>query len=180
MNGNATTPIGSFYDSELVFAGEGNLETTSLVDMSTSLGLFFQNQTTGALSSFPSYYSFGGDTGEAVSNLAVSYSNGIAYVQVGNPNYVYLGNASLTLRSDFKLPGSVFSTPATTQSMSSSRGSIVSGISNDLLLFGGAIAVVSVVAVVALPTIRRRKPPGSNNADLPADKPRTSVTASLP
>ena len=31
-----------------------------------------------------------------------SYSNGIAQVSVGSPNYVYLGNASLALNPDFK------------------------------------------------------------------------------
>ncbi|HVB13052.1 MAG TPA: thermopsin family protease [Nitrososphaerales archaeon] len=171
--GNATTPIGSFYDSELVFAGEGNNEATSLLNMSASLGLFFRNDTTSVLSAFPSYYSFGGDTAESVTNLAVSYSNGIAYVQAGNPNYVYLGKASLTLGSDYKLPSTIFSTPVTTGStsataQSSSSGSLSgSSVPGYLWLVGFVIIIVVIVGVVALFVSRRRRPPDQSVQTFP-------------
>ncbi|MHB1868681.1 MAG: thermopsin family protease, partial [Nitrososphaerales archaeon] len=160
--GNATTPIGSFYDSELVFAGEGNNEATTLLNMSASLGLFFRNDTTSVLSAFPSYYSFGGDTAETVTNLAVSYSNGIAYVQVGNPNYVYLGKASLTLGSDYKIPSTIFSTPVTTGGTATTQSSPSGGSSGlrvpgYLLLVGVAIIVAVVVGVLALLVVSRRR-----------------------
>ena len=86
VSGNATTPVGNFYDAELVFAGEGNLEPTQFVNMSASLGLFFKNDITGDYTSFPSYYSFGGDTGETSTGVNVGYSNGIAYLTVGGSN----------------------------------------------------------------------------------------------
>ncbi len=100
VSGQSTTPIGLYYDAELVFAGEGNLEVAHFTQFSASLGLFYQSSTSpsGILSSFPTYYSFSGDTGEAVDDLVVTYSNGIASIGTGvNPNYSYLGNSSLTL-----------------------------------------------------------------------------------
>ena len=100
VSGTITTPIGLYYDAELVFAGEGNLEVAHFTQFSASLGLFYQSSTSpsGMLSSFPTYYSFSGDTGEAVDDLVVTYSNGIASIGTGvNPNYSYLGNSTLTL-----------------------------------------------------------------------------------
>ena len=97
-SGNDTTPGGTFYDTELVFAGEGNGESTSFSHMSSSLGLYYANGTTTTLSPFPSYFSFGGDTLEASDNLKVSYlGNGGAVITAGTPNYDYLGSASGTM-----------------------------------------------------------------------------------
>ena len=94
VSGNDSTPIGSFYDAELVFAGEGNLEATNFTQMDSTLGLFYLNSSN-ELSAFPTYYSFGGDTGEATYNLHVQYDgNGIAQLSVGTPNYVYLNAVS--------------------------------------------------------------------------------------
>jgi hypothetical protein len=176
--GNATTPVGSYYDSEFVFAGEGNFEPTQLLSMSASLGLFYQNESTGVLSSFPSYYSFGGDTGESVTNLAVSFSNGIAYVSVGNPNYVYLGNSSIILGSDYRLPSSAAPPPVTTSTTSLSIVTIVtthqtqstSGGTNAgdiLLLVAGVIVGIIVVVGVVLIAVRRRKPPEEASQTFP-------------
>ncbi|MGA2875635.1 MAG: thermopsin family protease [Nitrososphaerales archaeon] len=180
VNGNATLPIGLYYDSEFVFAGEGNLESTSLTNMSASLGLFYQNETTGVVSSFPSYYSFGGDTGESVTNLAVSLSNGVANVQVGNPNYVYLGSASITLGSNFRLPSSgsssttttgvTTSVPTTAVTTSHSTSGVTTATSTSaskvsgshgtaiLLLVAGIIVVILVVIGVVFMATRRKKP----------------------
>ena len=98
VSGNSTTPIGLLLDAELVFAGEGNGESAYFTQLNATLGLFYQNRTTGFLSSFPTYYDFSGDTGEAADYLVVNYANGIANIETGaNPNYVYLGNASLFL-----------------------------------------------------------------------------------
>ncbi len=100
ISGNAVPPIGLYYDTELVFGGEGNGEMADFTQLSASLGLFYQNATnpSGILSSFPTYYDFSGDTGESASDLVISYSNGISSVGTGLvPNYSYLGNASLTL-----------------------------------------------------------------------------------
>ena len=110
VSGNATPPTGLYYDAELVFAGEGNLESAYFTQLNATLGLFYQNDTSGALSSFPSYYGFSGDTGEAADNLVVTYANGLAQLAPGaNPNYSYLGNASLSLN-----PGSLIATSQTT------------------------------------------------------------------
>jgi thermopsin len=167
--GNATTPVGSFYDAELVFAGEGNFETTQFLNMSASLGLFYQDQSTGSLTSFPSYYSFGGDTGEASTNLTVGYSNGIAYVSVGGSNYSYLGRSSLTLGQNYLLPSAIFNTPnqteatttfqsSTTASITTSSSTVVSS-NNFMLYLGVTVVVVIVVAAIAVAATRRKRPP---------------------
>jgi thermopsin len=100
VSGNAVPPIGLYYDTELVFGGEGNGEIADFTNLAANLGLFYQSSSnpSGILSSFPAYYGFSGDTGESASDLVVSYSNGISSVGTGLvPNYSYLGNASLTL-----------------------------------------------------------------------------------
>ncbi|MDG6905282.1 MAG: thermopsin family protease [Nitrososphaerota archaeon] len=99
VSGSATPPVGLYYDAELVFAGEGNLEVAHFTQLNASLGLFYHDSSSppGVLASFPSYYSFSGDTGESADNLVVNFTNGIASVATGlNPNYVYLGSASRT------------------------------------------------------------------------------------
>ena len=94
-SGNDTTPAGTFYDTELVFAGEGNGESTNFTQMNSALGLYYANGTTSVLSPFSSYFSFGGDTSESADDLRVSYlGNGGATVAAGAPNYDYLGSAS--------------------------------------------------------------------------------------
>lgn len=121
VNGNSTTPIGSYYDTELVFAGEGNAESASFTELSASLGLFYHNATSlgSTLRSFPTYYSFGEDTGEAANDLVVNYSNGIATVSTGAyPNYDYLGNSTLSLNLN-----SLLSPQRTTSTSSASQTS---------------------------------------------------------
>jgi thermopsin len=121
VSGNATVPDGLFYESELVFGGEGNGESTQFTQLSASLGLFYGNSTAGAQTAYPSGYSFGGNTGEAADNLQVSYAgNGFSSISVGTPNYVYLGreSGSYTL----PLPG----TQSTSTTTSSQTGSTTS------------------------------------------------------
>ncbi|MDG6900631.1 MAG: thermopsin family protease [Nitrososphaerota archaeon] len=110
VNGNSTTPVGDYYDAELVFAGEANLETAHFAQLNSTLGLFYQNATSPSLVSFPSYYGFSGNTGEAADNLVVTYANGIAQLAPGPaPNYSYLGSASLALD-----PSTLHASPAST------------------------------------------------------------------
>lgn len=103
-SGNESTPINTFYDTELVFGGEGNGESTHFTAMNASIGLYFYNDTSRKFSSFPSYYTFGGDTAEGAYNLQVSNGNGNAVVTIGTPSYSYyatsylIGNLTLILR----------------------------------------------------------------------------------
>jgi thermopsin len=103
-SGNESTPINTFYDTELVFGGEGNGESTHFTAMNSTLGLYFYNDTSRKFSSFPSYYTFGGDTAEGAYNLKVSKSSdGSAAVTIGTPDYSYfstsylIGNLTLIL-----------------------------------------------------------------------------------
>jgi thermopsin len=160
INGNDSTPIGSFYDAELVFCGEGNLEETNFTQMSSTLGLYYLNSSQYA--PFPSYYSFGGDTGETADNLHVSYNgNGVASVSVGTPNYVYLGVASnLTSSSTSSAALTSSSTASASQSSatspSSSSSSGASELSNSyLLVLLPALVVVVIFSGAAV--FRRRK-----------------------
>ncbi len=119
VTGNSVPPIGLYYDTELVFGGEGNAEVAHFTELNASLGLFYQSSTNASspLPSFPTFYSFSGDTGESADDLVVTYSNGIATLGTGlNPNYVYLGNASQSLI--LQAPSSTSTT--TTSSLSSS------------------------------------------------------------
>ena len=135
VNGNSTTPVGDYFDAELVFAGEGNLESANFTQLNATLGLFYQNTTTGILSSFPTYYDFSGDTGEAANDLVVNYTNGIVSVEQGaNPNYVYLGNASLFLNPNSltfsSLETNQTTTPTTSLATSTSSTTITSSVSS--------------------------------------------------
>jgi hypothetical protein len=119
-NGNYSTPIGNFYDTELVFAGEGGGEATNFTSLRASLGLFYANGTSTAMSAFPSYFSFGGDTAEGADNLKVSYlGDGMAGVSVGAPSYAYLGSASgayalASVEAALNFPGTVNNASTTT------------------------------------------------------------------
>ncbi|MDA4121753.1 MAG: thermopsin [Thaumarchaeota archaeon] len=123
--GNVTTPEATYYDTELVFGGEANGEATSFTQMSATLQLFYDSNTTNQLTYFPSYYGFGQDTAEAADNLQVSYNgNGIASVSTGTPSYLYLGGASgSTTLSQLAASASSSTTVQTSSSTSSSSGS---------------------------------------------------------
>lgn len=98
VTSNATAPDSLFYDTELVFGGEANGEATNFVSMNSTLGMYYASPTNGTLISFPSLYTFGGDTAEGADNLQVSYvGDGVAKVSTGSPDYIYLGTASGTL-----------------------------------------------------------------------------------
>jgi thermopsin len=168
--GNNTTPIGTFYDTELVFGGEGGGEATSFTRLAATLGLFYANGTSGMMDAFPSYFSFGQDTAESADNLMVSYlGNGGASVSVGPPNYDYLGAASGTF-SLASVEGSlgVTGTPtnssttsssitegtATTSSTASSAPSSGGGIP-DFAFQSASVAVFVAVVVVSYLVVRR-------------------------
>ncbi len=144
VSGSKTPPIGLYYDAELVFAGQGNLEPAFFTQLDASLGLFYRNGT--ALTSFPSYYGFSGDTGEAADNLVETYSNGIVSLAPGStPSYPYLGGASLTL------PQGSFGAAGSTTGLTTSSGSAPTG--GQAPGPGLEAAAVSAAAVVAAAVI---------------------------
>jgi Thermopsin len=155
VSGNNTTPEGTFYDTEFVFGGENDGETTDFNQMSASLQLFYDNSTNGLLTYFPSYYGFGQDTLEAADNLHVSYSgNGVVEVSPGSVNYVYLGAASGT-SSLSQLAASANSTSTSTvQSTSSSSPTGTTASAPELLI--GLLGIAALVIVVAVVAITRR------------------------
>jgi len=149
--GNYTTPLGTFYDTELVFAGEGGGEATSFTQLGADFGLFYANSTSNSLNAFPSYFSFGLDTAEAADNVVVRYlGNGTARVSIGTPNYDYLGAASgyFDLAS---VEGSLGITGYSTNSSSSSSTTEGTTITSSSTSTGSAIPVFPYqVAVVAV------------------------------
>lgn len=177
-NGNYSTPQGMFYDTELVFGGEGNGEETYFPNMTASLGLYYANGTTPLLSTFPSYFSFGLDTKETADNLAMTYlGNGTSRVTTGAPNYVYLGSASGTTTAaaaeaslGFPSPTvtptststSVTSPSASTTTTQSATSSIPASGVPEFPLQAVAVGLVAVLTLTAYLTVRRRairKPP---------------------
>ena len=156
VSGNATAPDGLFYESELVFGGEGNGESTGFTALNAALGLYYGNSTSGVQTAYPTDYTFGGNTGEAADNLQVTYTgNGISTLSLGTPDYVYLGSTTGT----YSLPmaGTTItpflggnSTQTSTTLQTSSSGSASSFPAS----FLGAVFIL--VAVVALATVSSR------------------------
>jgi thermopsin len=149
VSGKSPTPIGLYYDAELVFAGEGNLEIAHFTQLGASLGLFYSNSTShsGMLSSFPTYYSFSGATGESADDLVVTYSNGIASIGTGvNPNYVYLGNSTRSL-----ILGSTTSSTTTSTSQTTTT-STTTATTNNTSSTSSATTTTSTSSTSALPS----------------------------
>jgi len=171
--GNYTTPLNTFYDTELVFAGEGGGEATSFTQLGASLGLFYANGTSNEISVFPSYFSFGLDTAESADDLTVRYlGNGIAGVSVGTPNYTYLGAAS----GNFSLSG----IESSIGMMDSSTTYTTEGTSASTTTGGGipafpyqaaAVAVFATLILLAYSVTRRRwleaRPGQGNHESMP-------------
>jgi thermopsin len=167
-SGNDTTPNGSFYDTELVFGGEGNGEATSFTQLVSSLGLFYANGTGATLTPFPSYFSFGQNTYESADNLMAAYlGNGEVRVLVGAPDYAYLGAASgatsaLAVEQVLGFPGVsniglINSTASPTTSIASTpsgTGTTRGGVPVFPIQFGGI--AVFLVFFIALYLIERR------------------------
>lgn len=148
IDGNDSTPVGSYYDAELVYGGEGNLEATNFTSMSSTLGLYYVNGTSSQITPFPSFYSFGGDTGESADNLHVTYlGNGTARVGIGTPNYVYLGGESPVVNST-TTSSSVSGTSITSQVASSSSFASSTTSSTSSSSSAGAISSSYLVALV--------------------------------
>jgi len=161
VSGNATVPDGLFYESEFVFGGEGNGESTGFTALSAALGLYYGNSTTGVQTAYPTAYSFGGNTGEAADNLQVAYSgNGISTLSLGAPDYVYLGNTTGTYTLPMAgttvapfLTGN--STQTSTTSLTSSSGT-ASSFPDSFL--GTVFALVAVVAITVVSARHPRHP----------------------
>jgi hypothetical protein len=155
VSGNDTAPNGLFYETEFVFGGQGNGESTFFSQLSASLGLFFGNSTAGAQTAYPTYYSFGGNTGETADNLQVSYlRDGFFSVFAGTPDYAYLGSASAT----FSLPaeGATVSIPYSASTVTATQSS-TTGAARPVssYLVAAILIVVAVVVVFAFVMLRR-------------------------
>jgi thermopsin len=145
VDGRAYTPagaatfIGSYYDAELVFGGGAGGQAATLSALNARLALFYSDN--GTLAPYPSLYTFGDDTAEAVYNVRVSSADGYASLQPGTPTYSLLTNdfnaSFATLLSEAKRPAAL-------------------SLSSPLVL--GAVAVV-VLVVVALAVFSRRHRP---------------------
>jgi len=150
VSGNDSTPVGTFYDAELVFAGESNAEATNFTQMDSTLGLYYLNASSNGLSAFPTYYSFGLDTAEATYNLHVQYAeNGVARVTVGSPNYIYLTTGSISITSLSTSSAQLSS--SVSLASSSSTSSQVGGdiLSNYLLVVIPVSALMIILGVFA-------------------------------
>ncbi|PMB76001.1 MAG: hypothetical protein C0177_04185 [Fervidicoccus fontis] len=86
ISGFSQTPSGHFYDSELVFGGEGNREITNFTKMNAQLMLKYvlENET---IVLPMSLYGFGSDTAEGADDLSTNLIDGIPTVQIGSGNF---------------------------------------------------------------------------------------------
>ncbi|WP_162309168.1 thermopsin [Acidianus infernus] len=83
--GKHYTPIGSYYDAELVFGGGGNGEITKFCKLNATLWLFYLKNNTYV--TFPNYFTFGEDTAEKVVNIAVNFCKYYAKLTTGKENF---------------------------------------------------------------------------------------------
>ena len=83
-----------FYDAELVFGGGYNSSYSTIQSSDVKLSLLYWNTSSGAYTPFPSYYSFSGDTGEAINNLNSAYNGLYATESAGTSNLVNLGKSN--------------------------------------------------------------------------------------
>jgi thermopsin len=160
VSGNATAPDGLFYESELVFGGEGNGEATGFTALSSALGLFYGNSTTGVQTAYPTEYTFGGNTGEAADNLKVTYTgNGISAVSLGIPDYVYLGGTTGT----YSLPvagttvTTVLGSNSTQASTTSQTGSSGAASSFPASFLGTVFVLLAVVVLATVSASHSRQ-----------------------
>ena len=86
VDGYETTPRGIFYDSELVFGGEGNGEQTYFTRMNATL-LMWYVLPNGSKVLPPAIYGFGSDTAEAADDLSTALVGGYPTVEVGGGNF---------------------------------------------------------------------------------------------
>jgi len=85
VSGYSMTPVGNYYDAELVFGGGYGGEATEFTSMRASLSLAYV--LTNGSSSIPrSLYGFGSDTAESAYNLVTTCVQGQPAVEVGTPN----------------------------------------------------------------------------------------------
>ncbi len=86
VSGYSFTPRGAFYDSELVFGGEGNGELTNFTQMNAKL-LMRYVLPNGSTILPPAVYGFGSDTAEAADDLSTALVNGYPTVLIGSGNF---------------------------------------------------------------------------------------------
>ncbi|BDC17879.1 hypothetical protein HS5_07690 [Acidianus sp. HS-5] len=82
--GRHYTPVGSYYDAELVFGGGGNGEITSFSKLNASLWLLYLNKS--FYVTFPNYFTFGEDTAEKAENITVNFCKYYAKLTTGKEN----------------------------------------------------------------------------------------------
>ncbi len=86
VNGNTATPIGAFYDSELVFTGPGAGSNAVINSVNGSLNLMRQVGPT--YSGVPAAFDYGGDTGETAVGVASTWFGATENVTTG-PSLLY-------------------------------------------------------------------------------------------
>ncbi len=86
VSGYNETPSGNYYDSELVFAGEGNGEATLFTSMNATLFLKYV-LVNGSEVYPPALYGFGSDTAESADDLSTTLIGGYPWVLLGNGSF---------------------------------------------------------------------------------------------
>ncbi|WP_449462273.1 thermopsin [Tardisphaera miroshnichenkoae] len=85
IDGYSMTPVGNYYDAELVFGGGYGGEATQFTSMSSSLSMAYV-LVNGSEVRPRSLFGFGSDTAESAYNLVTTCTSGIPHVMIGNPD----------------------------------------------------------------------------------------------
>ena len=123
----ASSPGGTYYDSELVFGGPGNGAIANFTSANAMLQMYYLNSTTHGLDTFPSAYTFGADTSETSANLSVDYRDGYAVLSLGTPrfNNLYMSPPeSFYLKNGESVPSPLLQSAASVQNASYLIGSL--------------------------------------------------------
>ncbi len=85
VNGYSMTPVGNYYDAELVFGGGYGGEATEFTSMSSSLSMAYVLNN-GSEVRPRSLFGFGSDTAESAYNLVTTCTSGTPQVRIGTPD----------------------------------------------------------------------------------------------
>ncbi len=109
VNGNAKTPSGLLYDSELMVTGPGGGSTTSIYAANGQLKLQYKGST-GTYSNVPAAFNYGSNTGETIQGLSVwwtSLKSPVAHLSLGPSILVPMWGSDVSRSGGTNIKGTV-------------------------------------------------------------------------
>jgi hypothetical protein len=105
VNGKKNNPLGLYWDSELIFGGNGGGANAVITNLSGTSTLQYWDKVTGHYANVPSAYDYGVNTGETADGLAAAYVGTTELLSQGPSFLVGLWNTSNTTWGPAAQPG---------------------------------------------------------------------------